>query len=84
MNNISTVPAMPKKVTRWYTFGQSHKHTKGNIVFDQDCVVKISATDPRGVMFGSFGSVWSMEYDTKPDMSHYPRGIFTFRNGTFI
>ncbi len=61
--------------TSYFTFGQAHRHEINGIVFDKDCVVKITGEEPRGVMFGLFGRQWSMEYFTTPDMKHYPRGI---------
>lgn len=62
--------------TMWFTFGQTHTHSVNGITFDKDCVVKITAEDPRKRMFSLFGNKWSMEYSNEPDMSYYPRGVF--------
>lgn len=63
--------------TSWFTFGQVHVHSVNGITFDKDCVVKITAANPRAVMVDHFGDKWAMEYDKEPDMSRFPRGIFT-------
>lgn len=57
--------------TAWFTFGQSHLHRVNKRIFDKDTVVKITAEDPRKVMFDTFGRQWAMEYDKCPDMSHF-------------
>lgn len=62
-------------ITQYFTFGQAHRHVVGGIIFDKDCVVEITADDPRQVMFYTFGNKWSMQYDTPPDMSHFSGGI---------
>lgn len=61
--------------TAYFTFGQCHSHNLGGQVFDKDCVVKITATDPRAEMFKLFKRKWSMEYSECPDMKWFPRGI---------
>lgn len=63
--------------TSYFTFGQSHAHALNGKTFDKDCVVKITAPDPRAVMVEAFGEKWGMEYDAEPDMSYYPRGVMT-------
>lgn len=55
--------------TQWFTFGQSHVHSVNGRTFDKDTVVRITAKDPRAVMFETFGTKWSMQYDKCPDMS---------------
>lgn len=60
----------------YFTFGQSHRHVIGGEVFDKDCVVKIEGEDAREKMFKLFDSKWSMQYEEKPDMSLFPRGVF--------
>lgn len=62
--------------TAWFTFGQSHAHSIGDVTLDKDCVVKITAPDPRERMFELFGAKWSMQYDKEPNMDYYPRGVF--------
>lgn len=62
--------------TRWFTFGQSHVHSVNGKTWDKDCVVKITASDPREEMFRAFGNKWAFEYDSEPNMKHFPRGVF--------
>lgn len=57
--------------TAWFTFGWGHCHTVNGRTFDKDTVVKITAPDPRALMFEVFGQKWSMEYDECPDMTHF-------------
>ena len=62
----------------YFTFGQSHVHSVGGTTFDKDCVVEIeaeSAEKAREKMFYFFGAKWSFQYDKKPDMSFFTRGI---------
>lgn len=61
--------------TAWFTFGQVHVHIVNGFRFDKDTVAEIHDDDPRGKMFDIFGPKWSMQYDKKPDMSYYPKGI---------
>ena len=62
--------------TSYFTFGQKHVHRVNGIIWDKDCVAKITAEDPRKVMIETFGRQWSHEYDSLPDLSYYPRGVF--------
>lgn len=78
------VPINPPKLTRWFTFGQSHIHQHCSTTLDKDTVVKITHVDPRQVMIDSFGDQWSIEYDKMPDMSFFPKGVYIFKNGTFV
>lgn len=59
----------------YFTFGQGHAHSVNGFTYDKDVVVEIEAKDPRRVMFETFGSKWSTEYDELPDMSFFPRGV---------
>ena len=61
--------------TAWFTFGQSHAHALEGITLDKDIVLEIHAENPRQVMFELFGKKWAHEYDHKPDMGYFPRGI---------
>jgi hypothetical protein len=64
----------------YFTFGQGHAHAYGGRTYDKDCVVEIEAESydaARERMFEAFGPKWSMQYDKLPDMSYFPRGIFT-------
>jgi hypothetical protein len=66
--------------TGYFTFGQDHEHVKNGQVFDKDTVVKITAFDPREVMFMEFGTKWSMHYDEPPDMRFFPGGVIEWPN----
>ena len=61
--------------TSYFTFGQQHVHSVCGFTYDKDVVVKITAKNPRGVMFENFGPRWAFEYSEQPDMVYYPRGI---------
>lgn len=65
--------------TPYFTFSQSHIHCVNGKTLDKDCAVKITADDPREIMFQAFGSKWACQYDegtiTKAFMEHFPRGI---------
>lgn len=66
-------------ITNYFTFGQQHTHSVNGITWDKDCVVKITAQDPRQVMFDTFGVRWAMHYDQPPNMEHFPRGIIELK-----
>jgi hypothetical protein len=61
--------------TSYFTFGQSHTHAVGGFTYDKDIVVKITANDPREVMFEYFGTQWGFEYDECPDLKFFPSGV---------
>ena len=61
--------------TSYFTFGQQHVHSVGGFTYDKDVVVKITAKNPREVMFNYFNAQWSFEYFKEPDMEFFPRGI---------
>lgn len=61
--------------TSYFTFGQTHAHSIGGFTFDRNIVVKITDENPRDVMFYYFGDKWAFEYNDKPDMRYFPRGI---------
>lgn len=69
-----------KTTTAYFTFGQSHIHRVNGKTFDCDCVVKITAEDPRQTMFDTFGVKWAMQYDEPPAMDLFPRGIIELAN----
>ena len=63
----------------YFTFGQSHAHSVAGKTYDKDCVVEIDAENSnkaREKMFECFGDKWSFQYDEKPEMEYFPRGIF--------
>jgi hypothetical protein len=62
-------------ITSWFTFGQIHVHSIDGKTFDRNCVVKITAPDPRSQMVTYFGVKWAMEYQECPDLAYYPRGV---------
>ena len=66
---------LPEPVTRYFTFGFDHVHEVAGERFDKDVVVRITAPDPRAVMFETFGVRWAFQYDEQPDLKWYPRGV---------
>lgn len=62
-------------ITQWFSFGQVHVHSVNGRTYDKDCIVEITAPDPRAVMFATFGRKWGMQYDIPPDMRYFPRGV---------
>ena len=61
--------------TKWFTFGQGHRHEIDGRVFDKDTVLEITAADPEQVMWDTFGGKWAFMYDKPPDMQFFPKGI---------
>lgn len=61
--------------TAYFSFGQAHVHVVDGFTYDKDILVKITADNPRQVMFQTFGEKWSMQYDDPPNPIYYPRGI---------
>ncbi len=61
--------------TSYFTFGQQHAHSVSGFTYDKDVVVKITAEEPRDVMFEYFGDKWGMEYAECPELKYFPRGI---------
>lgn len=61
--------------TSYFSFGFGHAHSVGGFTYDKDVLVKITADDPRQVMFDHFGQKWAIQYDEPPDQRFYPRGI---------
>lgn len=61
--------------TAYFSFGFSHVHSVNGFTYDKDVLVKITADDPRQVMFDTFGRKWAMQYDEPPKPEFYPRGI---------
>lgn len=74
----------PDVKTAYFTFGQDHAHRFANITLDKDIVVKITDKDPRGTMFEYFGPKWAMQYDEKPDMRYYYRGIYDLNKAEIV
>jgi hypothetical protein len=66
---------MPEIQTKYFTFGQCHRHVYKGIVFDKDCYVKVTSEDPVQTMFDVFGRKWSMQYDEPRNMEFFPRGV---------
>jgi len=65
--------------TSYFTFGHGHRHVINDVVYDHNVIVRVTAPDPRAVMFKYFGSKWAFEYDESapPKLHHFPRGIIT-------
>lgn len=63
--------------TNYFTFGFDHAHSVAGFTYDKDVVVKITAEDPRAVMFQHFGPKWAMQYDNLDELGleYYPRGV---------
>ncbi len=53
--------------TQWFSFGFDHRHEVDGVWLDHNTVVRITAVDPRAVMFDVFGARWSFPYDERPD-----------------
>ena len=62
--------------TSYFTLGQSHVYRFNGQTLDHDCVIKITAENPRDVMVGYFGLEWAFEYDECPEMVFFPRGVY--------
>jgi len=73
-------------IKQYFTFGQVHYHKINGVIYDEDCVLEIESDTKGGardVMFAIFGSVWSFQYDTCPDLSLFPRGIIKLKSFEF-
>jgi len=70
--------------TSYFTLGQTHTHRVKNVTLDKDIVVKITAENPREVMFSMCGDKWGFEYDKEPNMSYFSRGIIDLSPNTTI
>ena len=66
--------------TAYFTFGQAHEHIINGQIFNKDTVVKITAEDPRKVMFKTFGPKWGFQYNEEPDMNYFPGGVVELPN----
>jgi hypothetical protein len=77
-NHYSDMCQKETTVKTYFSFGQSHVHSVDGFTFDKDVIVEIEAPtrgDARKIMFDTFGRKWSMQYNEKPDMGYFPRGI---------
>lgn len=75
---LFTAETNAKKLkTRYFSFGQIHVHSLNGQTFDKDCIVEITAEEPREVMFQCFGDKWAFEYNDLNDdqLRHFPRGV---------
>ena len=66
--------------TSYFTLGQSHIYCFNGQTLDRDCVIKITAENPRDVMVECFGLEWAFEYDERPEMRYFPRGVYNLTN----
>jgi len=55
--------------TMFFSFGYDHHHEINGRVFGHDTVVKITAPDPRAVMFAVFGREWCTSYNEVPNFA---------------
>ena len=64
--------------TRYFSFGQKHTHSCNGYTLDKNCIVKITAEDPREIMVEYFKDEWAFEYTdfTQEDLKYYPRGVY--------
>ena len=62
--------------TSYFTLGQSHVYRLNEQTLDRDCVIKITAENPRELMVEYFGLEWAFEYDERPEMKYFPRGVY--------
>ena len=56
--------------------GQIHTYRFNGQTLDHDCVIKITAENPRDIMVEHFGLKWAFEYNECPEMRYFPRGIY--------
>lgn len=62
----------------YISFGQIHVHSIEGKTIDKDCIVEMEANSKREAHERSmdiFNKKFHRVYDTKPDMSYFPRGI---------
>lgn len=73
-------------ITRYFTFGQTHVHSINGHTLDKDCVVKITAENPRTVMVEYFKDEWSFEYSnfTENDLRYFPRGVYDLNKNKWL
>lgn len=53
-----------------------HVYRFNGHTLDKDCVVKITAENPRAEMEKHFGLAWGFQYEKCPEMKYFPRGIY--------
>ena len=79
-------PDIVGKRSRFVTMGQEHKHLLTdseypvNFTVDRNIVVLVTVPEGdedrvRDYIFELFGPQWCFEYQNKPDMSYFPRGV---------
>lgn len=77
--NLADKTKGTEMTTAYFTFGQEHAHRVGGFTYDKNVVVKITAHDPRQVMFDTFGPKWAMQYQPheidEVFMRYFPRGV---------
>ena len=64
--------------TRYFSFGQNHTHSFNGHTLDKDCIVKITAENPREIMVENFQDKWGFEYTdfTEESLRYFPRGVY--------
>jgi len=68
--------------THYFTFGVGHSHIINGVLYDGNCVLKVTSDDPRETMFSVFGDKWCLEHSEPPSLKYYPRGILELPPGT--
>lgn len=73
--------------TRYFTLGQVHVHSINGHTLDKNCIVKITAENPRKIMMEIFGYRWGFEY-TEEEISKFlnlfPKGVYDLINNKWI
>ena len=64
------------KKTSYFTLGQIHLYRYNGQILDKDCVIKITDEEPREKMFELFDKEFAFEYEEKPDMKFFPKGVY--------
>ena len=64
--------------TRYFSFGQKHTHSLNGHTLDKNCMVKITAENPREIMVEHFQHEWAFEYTdfTEESLNYFPRGVY--------
>ncbi len=79
-----TTEDSPRVLTKYFTFGQQHTHSVNGHTMDKDCVIKITAVNPRLKMHELFVNKWAFEHDEIPEMHYFHRGIYFLNEDKWI
>lgn len=72
---MNEVPAPPKRVTQWFTFGHGHETPNHWVRIEGN-----STDECRDAMFKKYGNKWSMQYSKEPEKRFCPYGELEFIN----